>query len=258
MKKNVMMRIASILVVAVLLTTCVISGTFAKYVTKGEAEDRARVAKFGVLIDISGDSSFANTYAKTDADYSGTLSVEATDKVVAPGTASASALTFSLTGTPEVATRIQITLSDVKDVFLKAGDYKDMTQAPYKGTFNVANDYYPVKWTLKQTAPVEKTIVDGKSLADINTALTEFASGKDYAPGVDLSSKFELSWEWAFSVDDKADTLLGDLAADSSLLGKLKTAAQGDTEAVFEALTADTDYNLTVAYKVEISVTQID
>ena len=46
MKKNKMMRIASALLVAVILTTCAISGTFAKYVTSTPGSDSARVAKF--------------------------------------------------------------------------------------------------------------------------------------------------------------------------------------------------------------------
>ena len=50
MKKNKMMRLASCLLVLVMLSTSMISGTFAKYVTTGSAEDTARVAKFGVDI----------------------------------------------------------------------------------------------------------------------------------------------------------------------------------------------------------------
>ena len=47
MKKNRMMRLASILLVLVLMTTSVISGTFAKYTTSGNAYDQARVAYWG-------------------------------------------------------------------------------------------------------------------------------------------------------------------------------------------------------------------
>ena len=47
MKKNRMMRLASVLLVCVLLTTSVISGTFAKYVTSVESTDEARVANWG-------------------------------------------------------------------------------------------------------------------------------------------------------------------------------------------------------------------
>ena len=47
MKKNTFMRVASALLVAVLLTTCAIAGTFAKYTTEVSSEDSARVAYWG-------------------------------------------------------------------------------------------------------------------------------------------------------------------------------------------------------------------
>ena len=47
MKKNRMMRTAAVLLVAVLLTTSVISGTFAKYTTANDAYAEARVAYWG-------------------------------------------------------------------------------------------------------------------------------------------------------------------------------------------------------------------
>lgn len=46
MRKNKMMRFASGLLVATLLTTCIISGTFAKYTSSAAGEDTARVAKW--------------------------------------------------------------------------------------------------------------------------------------------------------------------------------------------------------------------
>ena len=54
MKKNKMMRLASAMMVLTLMSTSVISGTFAKYVTKGEATDKARVAKWGVEVIVEG------------------------------------------------------------------------------------------------------------------------------------------------------------------------------------------------------------
>ena len=48
MKKNVMMRVASALLVAVLMTTCAISGTFAKYTSSKTDSDSARVAVWGL------------------------------------------------------------------------------------------------------------------------------------------------------------------------------------------------------------------
>ena len=57
MKKNRMMRLASVLLVLTLLTTSVISGTFAKYTSSATATDTAKVAKWSVLVnsdDIAG------------------------------------------------------------------------------------------------------------------------------------------------------------------------------------------------------------
>ena len=69
MKKNKMMRIASVLLVAVLLSTCAIFGTFAKYTTSVTSQDSARVAYWGFQssnsIDITG--LFATTYGNVKA-----------------------------------------------------------------------------------------------------------------------------------------------------------------------------------------------
>ena len=90
MKKNKMMRAASALLVAVLLTTSVISGTFAKYTTSDEGSDTARVAKWGVTVLAKDLTMFDTQYAKDDtsATLIGDYSVKSgdTDKVLAPGT----------------------------------------------------------------------------------------------------------------------------------------------------------------------------
>lgn len=62
MKKNNTMRVAAGLAIAALLSTCLVSGTYAKYVTDGTATDSARVAKFGVEVHPSADA-FATSYA---------------------------------------------------------------------------------------------------------------------------------------------------------------------------------------------------
>ena len=108
MKKNKSMRAAGGLLIATMLTSSIVSGTYAKYVTSDEAEDTARVAKFGVTVTASG-SLFDTTYkAATDNTSGGenatdtngtTLTVESsnTDKLVAPGTKNDEGLTFAIT-----------------------------------------------------------------------------------------------------------------------------------------------------------------
>ena len=146
------MRIASVLLVAALISTCAISGTFAKYVTEDSAYDSARVAKFGVTVlasgNLFGDSyevGTANTPGLNGALIAAELSVVAaslgdgtddatldhaavkgTDKVVAPGTKNDEGIKIALAGTPEVDNRIDITAHASitgSDVTLKAGKY---------------------------------------------------------------------------------------------------------------------------------------
>ena len=94
MKKNRMMRLSSILLVFVLLTSCVISGTFAKYTTEKELTSSARVAVWS--IDFAGEDNTKTDFVfdlfatikdtagadEEDVDLDGTGS----ESVIAPGT----------------------------------------------------------------------------------------------------------------------------------------------------------------------------
>lgn len=158
MRKNKMMRLASVLLVLCLLTTSVISGTFAKYITTDQYEDTARVAKFGVVATVSGDM-FGATYTAADENaittYStngGTVSSSgAEDFVVAPGTENKEGLNLFITGTPEVSTKVHFDAAEDKDgadyvdcdIYLGAGTYGIMVE--YTGVLtedNVGNYYY--------------------------------------------------------------------------------------------------------------------
>ena len=254
MKKNVMMRLASFLLVAVLISTSAISGTYAKYVTTASGEETARVAKWGVEVYVNalGDEVnglFAKTYAK-DSTTTIDTTVSATDKVVAPGTNNEDdAFKFSITGIPEVDVKVDVVVTEAdKDVFLKqATGLPKMTTGDTTDKFDLANDYYPVKYTLtKGSTPV----VENVTLAELKTALEGISVAKVDA-NTDLGTTFgeyEISWKWDYdganTIDD-ADTLLGDLAA-------------GITLTPATTLVAGTDYNLTTGLKVSITVTQIN
>lgn len=179
MKKNRVMRVFSLLLALTLISTCAISGTFAKYVTKAEGEDQARVAKWGVLVSVDG-GAFADKYAATDkayledgGKYSVVSSVEG-ENVVAPGTSAKQndmALVATVSGTPEVAARYTLEGKDIKDVVLPAGTYTDYTNLVkaddgtygYTDTFTLPKDYAPVKWNL--------VISKGDTKMDLATAL---------------------------------------------------------------------------------------
>ena len=266
MKKNVMMRLACFLLVAVLISTSAISGTYAKYVTEASGSDKARVAKWGVEVTAQGSSMFNNEYTNTTNGL--TVKSEEDDvKVVAPGTNSTEAggaAVFTISGKPEVATVVTVDVKNTEDVFLKAGTYTDYTKHLYNettkewyyDTFTLEKDYYPVVWTLELTSdasdPSSVGPIESGTLKEVVDALNTYVSTAKYEPLEDLGATFELSWDWAFDTDnnpneqptnDKADTLLGNLAADAATYG---------------ADIADGAYNLEVAYEVTITVTQVD
>lgn len=259
MKKNKMMRIASVLLVAVILTTCAISGTFAKYVTKDSASDTARVAKFGVTVTAAG-SLYSDKYVQVAAGNtpgSTNLTVVSSDaaKLVAPGTKSlADGLTFAVSGKPEVKVSVTVAVADtMKDVYLKAkNDLPDMTTGNTTDTFNNVADYYPVKYTLIQTTTGgTNNLVTGGTLSAVKTALEGLTA--EYDANTELADEIgtlKLTWAWDFDdnglgTNDKQDTLLGDLAADPALAATI-------------SLTEGTDFNLNSSIDISFTVTQID
>lgn len=208
MKKNKIMRVAAVLLVAVILTTCAISGTFAKYVTSTPGSDSARVAKFGVNVVATG-TTFANEYATDDLGVVGVIakSVVSTEDVVAPGTGGSMAA-FTLSGTPEVAVNVAFTGTLVLgDKWVDSND-----------------DYYcPIEITVGDTGGISSTTFKGTdytSAADFENAVNaEIANySKNYAANTtDLSTigadAPAISWKWPFAGDDVKDTYLGDQAA---------------------------------------------
>lgn len=188
MKKNKMMRIAAVLLVVTLLSTCAISGTFAKYVAKADFEDSARVAKWGIKIETSG-KLFADKYEAEDDDYitaGGVYSVDSAndDVVVAPGTSSDQVedggFVARVYGKPEVATRFQLKVGTMEDIFVPFGTYTDYSVAVKDGveqTFdytvppavsglnnNYVAGYSPVKWDISVTR-VKDDGNDGRSIS---------------------------------------------------------------------------------------------
>ena len=252
MKKNRMMRVASALLVAVLLTTCAISGTFAKYVTSGNSSDTARVAEFGVVISAGGQL-FGDTYkavgegnsivAWSNASAGTVNSGTENDRVVAPGTVNNDGLTFGIAGSPEVKVAVNFDVTGT-DIVLKAGTgyNKTTTSTNTTDTFDLGTDYNPVVFTLSQDTGSGYVAVPaaGDTLAEIAAYLNGLDA--EYAPNTNLATQvgsFKITWTWAFAGNDEADTLLGDLAVNNSLADAAK-------------------YSLNTAFEVNISVTQID
>ena len=249
MKKNRFLKTAGALLILCLLTTCVIGTTFAKYTTGGEATDTARVAKWGVELQMQSNTMFTNQYTGTGS----AITVKSVDdaSIVAPGTSTDvtspnTVATFAIKGRPEVAVDINITFTG-HDIYLGTGTYNDETTATNTtDEFTLGSNYYPVKFTLWQTAdwtgditPVKIPGAIGVTIDELSTWFADWsadAAKSSYNPNPILDSTYKITWEWVYDGNHKADTFLGNRAADG---------------------TTGT-WNLVVDYAITIEVVQID
>lgn len=153
MKKNTMMRLASFLLIAVLISTSAISGTYAKYVTSDSASDTARVAKWGVTVLASGSLFGENYVPNSAADNKDTISatvqqsvdvdIPGSNDIVAPGTKNENGLVFAIKGKPEVAYSIEyVTEGTNSDIWLDAGTYAVMVKTDKVTKDNCVGYYY--------------------------------------------------------------------------------------------------------------------
>ena len=219
MKKNVMMRVASLLMVCVLATTCGISGTFAKYVTADNAQDTARVAEWGVEVSVVGQA-FATTYdaEPTVDDVYGVEILKSvvssnTDNLVAPGT-TGTFTGIAVSGSPEVA----IEIATVATMTLTGWEIDADNDALTPDRF-----YCPIVINVNGA---NISGMDYTAAADFINAVEgaiETANG-NYQANTDLASLGDLNgsitWTWAFENGSGAayaqsnewDTMLGNLA----------------------------------------------
>ena len=198
MKKNKMMRLASFLLIAVLVSTSAISGTYAKYVTTAGAQDSARVAKWGVEVTATGNAAFATKYDDETGD-DGTKVVSDV-KVVAPGTEGDLAA-ITIEGSPEVVVDVDVNAT----LTLTGWEIDGVEYCPI--VFTVGNEEIKIDGVNITTVAALKAAVEAKFNA---------MDKNDVAVGTDLADSIAISWAWPFSTseaNDEKDTDLGDLAA---------------------------------------------
>lgn len=233
----------SIVIVGLLLLLVAVIGfggyTLSKYVTKKSGAGNATVAKWGFTVTADDSKVFGDKYKFENGNSvvtsDGNLTVNATSKVLAPGTTGS--MTFSVKGTAEVLAQIEIKLTATSDVTLV------YTQTGVDGN----KTYNPVKWTLKKNGtPVVNA--ENATLDDIATALNKT---EKYQPNATaINEEYELSWAWDFDesgagTNDALDTLLGMYANDTA----------NTTNDVYTVVADKT--KTTVAFTLEISITQL-
>lgn len=216
-KKNAILRVAVLLFAVTLLSTGLLGGTLAKYISSsGTVGGTARVAKWGVEIDFNESAAplFAETYTVDDTtvtSLTSNLSVSADTAVLAPGT-SGELSKITVSGKPEVACRVEISTgaSEILGWVLEDG--------------NTA--YEPVLWTLVVGGT---SLVTGGSFQTLTDALDAIVTNGDevFDPNTDLENKIgeiEISWEWPFEVGADAGAIAANDAKDT-YLGNLKGPA---------------------------------
>lgn len=210
-RKNHTLKLAGILLALVLVTSCFVGGTFAKYVTEGTGSDSARVAKFGVTVTANG-TMFAKEYDTDTENVKGTIarSVLSTDKVIAPGT-KGSMVSMTLAGKPEVAVNVRYTAN----VTLS-------NNWVYKADESETGEFYcPIKIKVGDEIYFGYDYPSAEKFKNaVETAINGYSD--NYAPGTDLTKAKApaVSWAWAFEDNavsakqtDVKDTYLGDQAA---------------------------------------------
>ena len=200
MKKNAMLKVAAVVLVAVLLTTCAISSTFAKYVTAYEEKSSATasVAKWGVKVNTEALTNLGDLFVKEynsdgNADGGALEVISTDDAVVAPGTYRMITIASSATGTPEVSGKITTKV----DLQLK--------------NWTVANDleYCPLVFYVNGD-PISKA--DGTTIAefeeDVEDIIAQLTS-KEFDANQNLAedSEITIAWEWLFEIDGEDDVV---------------------------------------------------
>lgn len=216
MKKNAMLKIAAILLVAVLLTTCAISTTFAKYVTANAnaGSATARVAKWGVTVVTDAatnnvDELFLKTYGTTD-----TAKIDASVPVVAPGSYNKLTLSNLVTGTPEVSGKITVTATvEFTNWTVDSNEYMPLR-------FRITNNGVAGSWLTIGDDTIDE--FEDAIEAAINACETQFKANEAIAAATGLT----IEWDWAFNGTDASDTALGNAATAPAISISLQVGAQ--------------------------------
>lgn len=294
MKKNMMMRIASVLLVAVLLSTCAISGTFAKYTSSASGSDKARVAYWGWGQDASNfvnlKGLFLYSYGDVESPNIGTEGANVHEDVIAPGTTNSVSFTFkyvpntnSKVNAPEVKYDFTVSVEgSVCDPLIQSNKniiwYLDGQKAPAVMNGNTA-EYAEGSWNALMSAIL--------SLSGKTTKYVAPTTGESAAPGVvsatetyvpgDLPDAFDnvkateensklvdnvethtISWEWKF-VEESEDTTKYIIDSDNAVTyateGSTADAISQDAFDTYMANMADLE---DVTIVITITVTQVN
>lgn len=227
MKKNLMIKVASLMLVLTLASTCMIGTTFAKYVTGDQATDTARVAKWGITVSTSGtlfgtdyeEYSAADTADRITATSTSVSAFNGTDSIVAPGTKNTVGFQVAVKGDPEVKYNTTAAkVGTISDIVLKKGNYGVMVKVPDNAAINVDTDFTANK-IYKSSDEIAFTKV---------TAYAALGAGENFYRLIDTTNVaadyYPIAWTVTktgaladiSATDKNLDTILGEMVTNIS------------------------------------------
>lgn len=235
---RIVKTVVAVLLSLVLITTCLVSGIFAKYVKKGNADFSIKLKEWGVTI--SSDTDLRKEYT-SDGNVvvkSSTSINSGKDNIIMPGSSGRFAY-FRINGSPEVAYSVDfsgnINIGDgytsyIEDAKGNAIEYfpirfryvaydvstvdgeevlneVDALKSPLltvKRTDAQGNQHYFDEGAWDNVATLE-TFMNGNTDMGINKALDE----PFQAPGVSIDRIYALEWEWLYHYDTEEEVDAG-------------------------------------------------
>lgn len=256
--KNKKMGIVAVLVMLVAVTLNSVGGTYAKYISKIDMTDEARVAKWNMdLTDGNGSGNYDLDLFDTSYVYDGKEYVKAinSDNVVAPGTKGESS--FEITAKSEVRYTMSYNFDAVRDFvvyYTTTTDGKGKTvvdkMSNKEGELSGAKEYRPLTYWIEykvdgvENATVQAAIntANGVKADAIQAAFDAYnanngaESGKhSFAPGATHKLAFNVKWEWddtntVSGLDatevNRLDTFAGENLSDSKVEFKVGIVAE--------------------------------
>lgn len=247
MKKSWTMRIAVVTLVLVLASACLVSGTFAKYTSKVEGSDNARVAAFKFGSDAVATFDLFNS--EFDSDVLGTTSnVDADgDKLIAPG--AQGNVDWALTGSAEVDTFItydldETNLDSIPIVYLFDDNYYSNVLT---GNVYLDLDDHDTDASAINHAAIAEVTITGNVAAMATAMSHEVLAGTDIA----TDNVDSIEWFWAYEKGTEAGTLADEAGEDPIV------AAGDASDTVLGNKQAD-GTDVTVKLDIAVTFTQID
>lgn len=225
-KKNPALMIGLAVFALTLITLCLLSSTWAKYIDTRTGTDTARVAKFDFDLKNGSDNITTNTdlklfktaYQGVGANAAKNTVYNATDKLIAPGTAGSFALTLTNRSEVSISVEFAITLAGT-----------GATDIPVVFTYDGSN-YTNVNYGTKT--------VGGQTMAGDLTALATAINNNIVIHPEDGTQTLTVTigWFWAFEPTQGAteyqtnemDTLIGKAGTDTLTVNVACTVAQVD------------------------------